>query len=157
MTGAPGRRITSAGLSVEPPPGWEAAIFRRPPAAGEITYPVMHAATVPLPNQRGDYGSGLVETLGPGDVFVGLLEFGPEAAGRALFAGLHGVPGLTPDVFRPRALQRTIRGQAGVQRFFTVAGRAFCLYSVIGSMAQRVPLTARANQLVGTLRVDPRT
>ena len=122
-----------------------------------MTYAVVHAATVPLPRERGDYGGGLVETLGPGDVFVGVLEFGAEAARSPLFAGLHGVPGLTPDVFRPRQLQRTVRGQAGVQRFFTVAGRAFCLYSVIGSMAQRVPLTARANQLVGTLRVDPPT
>jgi hypothetical protein len=42
-----------------------------------------------------------------------------------------------------------------VQRFFTVAGRAFCLYSVVGSMAQRVPLTARANRLIGTLQVAP--
>ena len=154
MSGASGRRISAAGLSIEPPPGWEAAIFRRPAAAGEFTYPVVHAATVPLPAARGDYGSGLVETLGPADVFVGVLEFGPDAAASPLFTGLRGVPGLTPDVYRPRALQRTIRGQAGVQRFFTVAGRAFCLYSVIGSMAGRVPLTARANQLVGSLRVD---
>lgn len=157
MSVTSGRRISSRGLSIEPPHGWEAAIFCRRPGAGEITYPVVHAATVPLPAARGDYGGGLVETLGPGDVFVGVLEFGPEASESPLFSGLQGVPGLTPDVFRPRQLQRTIRGQAGVQRFFTVGGRAFCLYSVIGSMAQRVPLTARANQLVGSLRVDPRT
>jgi hypothetical protein len=156
VSGLTSRRIAAAGLSIEPPPGWEASIFRRPPSGGEVTFPVVHAATVPLPAGRGDYGSGLVELLGPGDVFVGLLEFGAEAAGTPLFSGLRGVPGLTPDVYRPRALQRTIRGQAGVQRFFTVAGRAFCLYSVIGSVAQRVPLTARANQLVGSLRVDRR-
>ena len=155
MSGTTGRRIAAAGLSLEPPPGWEASIFRRPPSTGEVTYPVVHAATVPLPAGRGDYGSGLVETLGPNDLFVGVLEFGSDAAASPLFSGWRGVPGLTPDVYRPRALQRTIRGQAGVQRFFTVAGRAFCLYSVIGSMAQRVPLTARANQLIGSLRVDP--
>lgn len=155
MSGTTGRRIAAAGLSIEPPAGWEASIFRRPPSTGEVTYPVVHAATVPLPAGRGDYGSGLVEMLGPSDVFVGVLEFGPDAAASPLFSSWRGVPGLTPDVYRPRALQRTIRGQAGVQRFFTVAGRAFCLYSVIGSMAQRVPLTARANQLVGSLRVDP--
>jgi hypothetical protein len=40
-----------------------------------------------------------------------------------------------------------------VQRFFTVAGRAFCLYSVIGALANRIPLTDRANQLIGSLRV----
>lgn len=148
------RRITAAGLSVTPPPGWEASIYRRPPGPGEVTYPVVHAATVPLPPSRADYGGGLVETLGPDDLFVGFLEFGPEAAGTMLFGRIQGVPGLTPGEYRPRQLQRTIRGQAGVQRFFTVAGRAFCLYSVIGSVANRVALTARANQLIGSFRVE---
>lgn len=148
------RRISSAGLSVAPPTGWEATIYRRPPAADEVTYPVVHAATVPLVSGRGDYGGGLVETLGPEDVFVGFLEFGPEAAQTPLFNRIQAVPGLTPDLYRPRQLQRTILGQAGVQRFFSVGGRAFCLYSVIGSLAHRVPLTDRANQLIGSFRVE---
>ncbi|MBV9661692.1 MAG: hypothetical protein JO337_11100 [Acidimicrobiales bacterium] len=146
--------INAAGLAVTPPPGWEATIYRREAAAGERTYPIMHAATVPLPSQRGDYGSGLVEALGPDDVFVSFLEFGPEAAGTPLFTTLTAVPGVTPDSYRPRQLQRTIRGQAGVQRFFTVAGRAFCMYSVIGSMTNRVVSSARANELIGTFHVD---
>jgi hypothetical protein len=144
------------GLTVEPPAGWEATIYRRPPRPGERTYPVVHAATVPIPLERGDYGSGVVERLGPDDVFVAVLEFGPEAARSALFSGLRAVPGLTADSFRPRQLQRTIRGQAGVQRFFTVAERAFCLYAVVGSVANRVALAARANQLIGSLGVSPR-
>jgi hypothetical protein len=94
-----------------------------------------------------------VELLGPDDLFVGVLEFGAEAASSPLFAALHGVPGLTPDAYRPRQLQRTILGQAGVQRFFTTAGRGFCLYSVIGALANRVPLTARANEILGTIKV----
>jgi hypothetical protein len=63
------------------------------------------------------------------------------------------VPGLTPDAYRPQQLQRTIQGQAGVQRFFTSAGRSFCLYSVIGTLTNRVALTARANQILGSVRV----
>jgi hypothetical protein len=109
---------------------------------------------VPLPSGRADYGGGLVETLGAEDVFVSFLEFGPEAAGTPLFSQLQGVPGLTPDLFRPRQLQRTIPGQAGVQRFFTAGGRAFCLYSVIGGIANRVTLTDRANQIIGSFRVQ---
>ena len=66
---------------------------------------------------------------------------------------VHAVPGLTPDAYRPRQLQRTILGQAGVQRFFTTGGRAFCLYSVIGALTNRVVLTARANEVLGSLRV----
>lgn len=149
------RRIAASGLSLAPPSGWEATIYRRPAAKGEYTYPVVHAATVPLPPDRADYGGGLVETLGPQDLFVSFLEFGPEAAGSPLFRQLQAVPGLTPDMYRPRQLQRTIVGQAGVQRFFTVAGRAFCLYSVIGSVAHRVALTARANEVIGSFQVEP--
>jgi hypothetical protein len=148
------RRISSGGLSIAPPPGWEAAIYQRIPVGDEVSFPVVHAATVPLPANRGDYGGGLVENLGPDDVFVSVLEFGPEAAGSPLFAKIQGVPGLTADSYRPRQLQRVLRGQAGAQRFFTAAGRAFCLYSVIGSFAHRLVLAPRANQVIGTLRVE---
>jgi hypothetical protein len=141
------------GLAVTPPTGWEAAIYRRPPDHGAQTYPILHAATVALPADRGDYGGGVVELLGPNDVFVSILDFGPEAARSPLFSGLTAVPGLTPDAYRPRQLQRTIRGQAGVQRFFSMAGRGFCLYSVIGSVGNRVVLTARANEILATIRV----
>lgn len=143
------------GLSVVPPTGWEAVIYRRQPALDEVTLPVVHAATIPIPFDRGDYGAGLVEQLGPDDVFVAVLEFGAEAARSALFSGLRAIPGVTPDSYRPRQLQRTIRGQAGVQRFFTTAGRGFCLYSVVGSVANRVVLSARANALIGSLQVSP--
>ena len=81
---------------------------------------------------------------------------GIRAAGRndpVVFRS-QGVPGLTPDAYRPWQLQRTIVGQAGVQRFFPASGRAFCLYSVIGAFANRVPLTGRANQLLGCIRVE---
>ncbi len=154
MTTTGSRSITALGLAVTPPLGWEAAIYQRPAAPGEQTYPVIHAATIPIPPVRGDYGSGVVELLGPDDVFVGVLEFGPQAATTPLFSGLQGVPGLTPDAYRPWQLQRTIVGQAGVQRFFSASGRAFCLYSVIGAFANRVPLTGRANQLLGSIRVE---
>jgi hypothetical protein len=145
--------ISAQGLTVTPPAGWEASIYRRDALPGEQTYPVLHAATVALPPGRADYGGGLVETLGPDDVFVGVLEFGPEAAATPLFGQLRAVPVLTPDAYRPTQLQRIIVGQAGVQRFFTVAGRSFCLYSVIGAWVQRVPSTARANQVLASLRI----
>lgn len=148
------RPIEAFGLEVLPASGWDIAIYRRAPTGSERTYPVVHAATVALPPTRGDYGSGVVELLGPDDVFVGVLEFGPESVSTALFGAIGGVPGLTPDMYRPQQLQRTLLGQAGVQRFFSTAGRAFCLYSVVGSMANRVPLTARANQIIGSLRVQ---
>jgi hypothetical protein len=150
---SPGTQISAQGLSVTPPDGWETAIYRRPQGSGEQTFPILHAATVPLPLPRGDYGSGLVETLRSTDVFVSLLDFGPEAANSALFAQA-GIPALTPDMYRLKQLQRVLPGQAGVQRFFTEAGRAFCLYSVIGSYANRIPLCARANQIIGSIHIQ---
>jgi hypothetical protein len=150
---APRKPVAGLGISVIPPSGWEVAIYRRPPGYGEETFPILHAATLPLPVERGDYGSGVVELLGPQDVFVSLLEFGPTAVGSRLFSTLQGVPGLTPDAYRPNQLQRTIQGQAGVQRFFTTSGRAFCLYSVIGGFSNRVALTGRANAILGSIRV----
>ena len=150
----PSRALNALGLSVTPPAGWEATIYRRAAQPGAATFPVMHACTTRLPAVRGDYGSGVVELLGPEDVFVALLDFGPAAADTALFKTLNAVPGLTPDAYHPNQLQRTIRGQAGVQRFFNTRGRGFCLYSVIGSMVYRVPLTDRANQLIGSLHID---
>jgi hypothetical protein len=148
-------RIAALGLAAAPPPGWEVAIVRRPAAPGELTLPVLHAATVPLPAGRGDYGSGVVELLGATDVFVGLLEFGSGSVRTPLFPESSGLPSLTPGAFRPNQLQRIIPRQAGVQRFFSIRGRAFCLYGVIGSFANRVPLSFRANQLIGSLEISP--
>jgi hypothetical protein len=145
--------LSAMGLAVTPPSGWEAAIYRRTPPPGMQTFPVLHLATVALSPTRGDYGSGVVEVLGPQDVFVGILEFGPEAAASALFQGLRAVPLLTPDVYRPYQLQRALPGQGGVQRFFTTVGRAFCLYSVIGAIVNRVPATAKVNQVLASLQV----
>jgi hypothetical protein len=91
--------------------------------------------------------------MGPDDVFVSMLEFGGGAAGSPLFHAA-GVPGLTPDMFAPTQLQRVLRGQAGVQRFFNHAGRGFCLYAVIGSFSNRVPLCFRVNQVISSLQIE---
>lgn len=148
-------RISGQGFAVSPPSGWEATIYRRPAEAGASTHGVLQAATVPLTTaERGDYGGGLVETLTAADAFVSLLDFGPDAAATPLFAA-EGLPGLSADVFDPRALQRALPGQAGVQRFFHVGQRALCLYVVLGGFANRVPLTYRVNQLLGGLEITP--
>jgi hypothetical protein len=113
----------------------------------------LHAATVPLPEERGDFGSNVTPTLGPDDVFVSLFEYDPTSAGTALFA-TRGRPRLTPADFRGNQLQRTIPGQSGVQHFYTENGRAFCLYVVLGSHARRATLVRKANAVIETLTVD---
>jgi hypothetical protein len=154
MTG-PTARISQLGLALTLPAGWEGAIYRRAPGPGESTHPVVHAATVPLPPARGDFGSLVVDQLGADDVFVALLEYQPGSAGEAMFRATAGVPGLTPDMFSPYALQRLLPGQAGSQQFFTTGGRAFCLYVVLGSFANRSSLVAQANAVLATMQIQP--
>ena len=166
------RRLSGHGLSVGLLPQWEARIYRRTvgaqPAAtqpygraaqpygtgwpGEITSPIMHLANFPLPAVRGDYGTGAVERMGAQHIFLALLEFGPDCLGTALYAPV-GLPRLTPGQFDPNGLQRRVAGQAGCQHFFTEANRPFCLYVVIGSHRQAVPLTNQVNAVLEQIEV----
>lgn len=139
--------VSAYGLSFDVPSGWDARVYRRPAAPPESTHPVLHAANFPLPGDRGDYGSGAVERMGAANVFLALLEFHPSATDSALFARSGRPSSLDPDGFSPGSLQRSLPGQAGTQAFFSDNGRAFCLYVVLGSWADRgrlVPLATDA-------------
>jgi len=146
--------VVRHGLQVAPPPGWDVRIYRRDAAVGETTHPILHAATTRLPADRGDYGSNVVDRLGPDDAFVALLEFGPEAAAATLFAR-GGAPRLTARDFHPRQLHRALPGQSGVQSFFHVRGRAFGLYAVLGAHSRRLLVAPRVHALVASIRVEP--
>lgn len=153
-------RLSGVGIDADLPNGWEGRIYRRDPGevagsvgmtAGATSHAILHAANFPLPVERGDYGSGAVEIMSGGDVFVVLFEHGPAGADSALFTG-SGLPGrLSIDDFSLNALQRAIPGQAGKQVFFTVEGRAFCLYVVLGSYDER--LVEVVNAFLRGLRV----
>lgn len=151
-----GREIWRDGLRLDVPQRWEGRISRKVVAErGGHGYPVLHAATVPLPVDRADYGGGVVEQLRSGDVFVALVEFGPEQAGTALFPVVDELPRVDLGMFHRNQLQRRIRGQAGVQRFFTLHGRPFCLYVVLGAIANGPALVAEANHVLQNLTVEP--
>jgi hypothetical protein len=122
----------------------------------ETRLPVLHASTEPLPNDRADYGGGVVERLRSESVFVALVEFGDEAVGSNLYPVVEQIPRVASSSFHPFQLQRRIVGQAGSQTFFTYSDRAFCLYVVIGSFARRIELTKRANRLIGQMEIRPR-
>ena len=145
--------IEREGVRLEIPRGWEGRIARQEDGGDGRAFNVLHASTVPLSGQRADYGGGVVETLGPDDVFVALIEFGPEEANTALFKEVDRIPTLKPPMFHRNQLQRRIRGQAGVQHFFTLAGRPFCLYVVLGSIARVGSLVAKANELIDGMAV----
>jgi|HubBroStandDraft_3_1064219.scaffolds.fasta_scaffold168656_2 hypothetical protein len=129
-----GRRLAAHGISLQVPFGWEAR-FTGPSRQlddGGSAHAYLHAANFDLPLRRAPFGSGVVGEMGPSDAFVALLEYAPESAATPLF-GARGVPTrLQGGDFSASALQRSLRGQSGCQRFFHVADRAFCLYVVLG-------------------------
>jgi hypothetical protein len=172
-------RLSAHGITTDLPAGWEGRITRRrrptpvvasgpaepdgaaTRAAGpvgspeEVPGPVVHLANFALPEDRGDFGSGAVDRMGSGHLFVTLFEYGPESVGKALFAH-QGIPALRSRMFSSAALQRTIAGQAGCQRWFTAAGRAFCLYVVLGRVGEASALVPKANTVLRATAIDPR-
>lgn len=145
--------VSGEGIEVTLPNGWEGVIGSSAQLAdGAQRNLVAHFASFPLPAQRGDYGGGAVELMGPQDALVVLFEFGPEAAGSTLFAA-EGVPTVNASDFDRTVLQRSISGQSGVQRFFTTVGRAFCLYVVAGSHVDRAEVVPAVSALIGSLRI----
>ena len=145
--------IADAGITVDLPAGWEGSI--RPPATlpdGARRHSVTHLANFPLPPVRGEYGSGAVDLMTNGDVLIVLLEFGPESAGTALF-GNSRPPFLRASDFSRDTLQQREEGHGGCQRFFTEAGRPFCLYVVVGDYIDRVDVLESINSVLGRVTI----
>ena len=156
--------LRAHGLVAAMPTGWEGAITQeRGPdglalaEAGGVLRPVAHLATFALPGDRGDFGSGAVDLMHTDDVFVALLEYGPDAVDTALFAR-RGMPRrLDPRRFSSASLQRGLPGQAGLQEFFTEAGRAFCLYVVIGDANDAHLQARKIEQVLAGIRIEARS
>jgi hypothetical protein len=161
--------LSAHGIEVMLPQGWEGRVFKRPGAGdvsasaadgapaspGETTNAVVHVATIALPIGVGDFASGAVDRLGGDDVLIVLFEYDAASVTQPLFAA-KGLPqSVRADEFSPNVLQRTLRGQAGIQRFFQEQGRAFCLYVVLGAMANRRKLVPAVNQVLATMTIAP--
>ena len=150
-------KLRAHGMAVDAPRGWEVRIARRQSQEAElqaVRRPVLHAATVALPEVRGDFGGGVTPLLSDEDLFVSLFEYEPEACASPLFAR-HGRPRPTAADFAPNRLQRSIPGQSGCQWFFQENGRAFCLYVVLGSHARGAHLVNRLGAVLATLDLAP--
>ncbi|MBM6401000.1 hypothetical protein [Phycicoccus sonneratiae] len=165
-------RRTGYGITLDVPAGWASSIARRPTDAGadaaargiappdaadggpvERTLPVLHVCSRAIPTGTGDFGSGLVEELASEDVFVALVEYGSDLAGTGLFAR-SGWPRLAPSQFSPGRMPRQLPGRSASQHFFSVGGRAFCLYTVIGSHSRRMATVPRAAGVVRSMGVE---
>ncbi|GGM18414.1 hypothetical protein [Nakamurella endophytica] len=123
-----------------------------PLAPGERHYPVSHVANFPLPPDRGDFGCGAVDRMTGSHCLIALVEYGPECVGTALFAPA-GMPTPAVSAFGPDTLQHRISGQLGYQRFFTVSGRPFCLYVVLGGARNAAALVGRVRSVLAATTV----
>jgi len=146
--------LRGAGITVELPIGWDGGIAERAVLDdGAVRQSVTHLASFPLPEQRGDYGGGAVSRMGWTDVLIVLLEFERDSVAQPLFA-LAGMPrAVRPSDFSRDTLQRRIEGQGGAQFFFHEAGRAFCLYVVLGSYVDREDLVPIANDVLARIQI----
>lgn len=146
--------LRAAGISVDLPPGWDGGIAEQAVLDdGAVRQSVTHLASFPLPEQRGDYGGGAVDLMGWTDILIVLLEFDPDSTTQPLFA-MKGLPRtLRPSDFDRATLQRQIDGHGGCQLFFQEAGRAFCLYVVLGSYLDREDLIPRVNAVLSRIEI----
>ncbi|MFN8049941.1 MAG: hypothetical protein U0Q22_00705 [Acidimicrobiales bacterium] len=163
-------KLSAHGVTVTVPRGWDARIFRRsesdaaapatdqdldgPVPQSGITAPVLHVANFPLPEGRGDYGSGAVGLMRSDHVFLALVEFGPESVGTPLFAAT-GIPKLRVSEISSTTLQRPQGTLGGAQRFFTASNRAFCCYAVVGSVKRRAALVPALNRVLAGVTIAP--
>jgi hypothetical protein len=144
--------IAGYGISIDLPAGWEGLIYRRKDA-----HPILHAGSFALPGGDGDFGTGAIDAMGPGDVFVALLEYDGALGGYGLF-GTQGIPiPVRTGELSPRAFPRIVRGRVAVQKFFTDQDRAFCLYFVAAATDGLPPRAAvrSANRILRTLQIYP--
>jgi hypothetical protein len=146
--------LEAHGVQVDLPRGWSGRVFKRP--AGGAT---LHAGDFQLPLDDGEFGDRSTALMPAGASFLALTEYRPGAGlepGAGLFAS-HRLPAtLDPTAFSSRGLAHPRPGQAGVQHFFTAAGRPFCLYVVVsGPRSERRRQVAMLGHVLRTLRVHP--
>ncbi len=121
--------LRGEGLALEVRRGWEARMWTPDVPPPAINRPVIRLANFPLPLTKDTYAEDVADALQRGQVVASLVEFDPALADRGLYAP-QGVPDLHADDLDPRAVQRPHPGRAGLQRFFSVNGRAFSLYVI---------------------------
>jgi hypothetical protein len=100
---------------------------QEPPPAEN--HPVVRLANFALPQTKDTYAEDAADDLRRGQVVASLAEFSPRLADRGLYAS-RGIPHFSREDLDPRALQRHLPGRFGLQRFFSVRGRAFSLYVI---------------------------
>lgn len=140
-------RLHAHGIHIELPRGWEGKIYERDGVA------TLHGANFALPHNDGDYATKALSAMPDRGALLVITEFDGRSASKGLFG--HDQPRkLHLTEFSPRAMQRTIEGRTGVQKFFSAKGRAFCLYCVLATKGARHNLET-VNDALQSLQIHP--
>jgi hypothetical protein len=144
--------LDAHGLRIDLPDGWSGRVFRR---SSHTT--TLHAGDFQLPLSDGEFGDRATAAMPEVASFLALTEYRPGAGlepGRGLFASRRIPRSLDPTAFSHTGLAHPRIGQAGMQEFFTAAGRPFCLYVVVsGPRAERRRQLAALSAVLRSLRV----
>jgi hypothetical protein len=163
--------IAAHGVEVDLPRGWDGRIYGRPRLVSGIAprsalpgfdgieegrIATLHAASFPLTGAEGDFGGGATLRMPERSAFLALVEYQPDESltpGTGLFESREVPAGLEPGDFRLETMMVRRGDQAGLQRFFTVGERPFCLYAVIGGRRSAPVVVAGVNQVLASLLI----
>lgn len=148
-------RLDAHGIQIELPKGWSGRLFSR--GYGVAT---LHAGNFTLALEDGEFGDRSTGAMSDGAMFIALTEYRPGAGlkpGTGLFAAKRIPRRLDPTALKSTGLAHPRPGQAGMQHFFTVSGRPFCLYVVLaGGRSARRRQLSHLDHVLSSLRIDPR-
>jgi hypothetical protein len=148
---ASGQTVSGYGISLSAPAGWDSIIYQRDAANEGSTLPVLQASTMSLGSlPLSDFGTDVYPLLGDTDIFFALIEYAydPNAT---VFTTATSIPSFATTDFSPTAFPRLSPPKVACQAFFSTAGRAFCLYVVLGNPQNADSLVSELNSLMSTL------
>lgn len=148
--------LQAHGIRVGVPAGWSGKVFARSSRTATL-----HAGDFQLPlSEDGEFGPESTSEMPPVASFLALTEYQPGSGlrpGHGLFAPRGIQLPLDPARFSSSGLAHPRPGQLGMQHFFSLAGRAFCLYVVLaGPRGGRRRQLLVLDRVLGSLRVSPR-
>jgi hypothetical protein len=149
-------RLEGHGIAIRLPRAWEGRIFLPDLAPPAVNLPVVHVTDRPLATPRSSFAPELAARAGAEGTLFALVEYEPALAGRGLYAAGPPTPPIPRDALHPAALQVPNPAQEGRQWFFSAAGRAFCLYLVVGIGRGLDARLAHVNEVLASLRIDER-
>ncbi len=148
-------KLSAHGIRIELPRGWSGRLFSH--GEGVAT---LHVGNFTLALDDGEFGDRSTGAMTDGTAFIALTEYRAGAGlkpGSGLFAGRRIPRRLDPSALKNTGLAHPRPGQVGMQQFFTVAGRPFCLYVVLaGGRVTRRRQLAALERVLRSVQIEPR-